>query len=585
MLGVVWGIKYFRCYLYGRKFTVLTDHAALKWSLSVKDPSSRLVRWQMLLSEFEYEVVHKPGKLHINADVLSRAVRFTQGRVMEELSRGKVLEEQGRDEYCKKISDNEEFRRDDEGLLFRVKEKKWQLVVPRTLIKRVKKLVHSDVFAGHSGVDRTIKRSEQMFYWRGMRRDLEKFVRECNVCERLRNPRRAPLCEPYQTTAPGQMIAMDIVGPLPRTARGNTHLLTFVDHFSRYAEAIPIGDTSAKTVAEKFVYEYIVRHGAPERVLTDQGSNFVSELFKGVCKMIGVEKVQTTAYRPSSNGRIERFHGTLIEHVRHYVNERGTNWDKFIPFALAAYRAAIHGATKHSPNYITFGRELTIPFDCDLGPRAEHVYVDDYVMEMRKNLDEASQWVKRKSQKAEEYIRQRTNRGRHLRELNSGEWIYIKEPVVPTGRCKKFYVPWKGPYLVIERKGLVNYLIVKEAGKREVYHIDRLKLLTNKEKPVPGEELDHGENLESVPMAREMKQRVDLYSEEDEDDVEQGCDWRAEEIVDSGTRMTVQREEGLKNEEPAMLPRRSQRIRRAPERYTPDPSSDDEDGSDGSREY
>ena len=144
MLGVVWGIKYFRCYLYGRKFTVLTDHAAIKWSFSVKDPSSRLVRWQMLLSEFEYEVVHKPGKLHINADVLSRAVRFTQGRVMEELSRGKVLEEQGRDEYCKKISDNEEFRRDDEGLLFRVKEKKWQLVVPRTLIKRVKKLVHSD---------------------------------------------------------------------------------------------------------------------------------------------------------------------------------------------------------------------------------------------------------------------------------------------------------------------------------------------------------------------------------------------------------------------------------------------------------
>ena len=229
---------------------------------------------------------------------------------------------------------------------------------------------------------------------------------------------------------------------------------------------------------------------------------------------------------------------------------------------------------------------MTIPFDCDLGPRAEHVYVDDYVMEMRKNLDEASQWVKRNSQKAEEYIRQRTNRGRHLRELNSGEWIYIKEPVVPTRRCKKFYVPWKGPYLVIERKGLVNYLIEKEAGKREVYHIDRLKLCTNKEKPVPGEELKYGENLESVPMAREMKQRVDLYSEEDEDDdEEQGCNSTAEESVYSGTRMTVQREEGLENEEPAMLPRRSQRIRRAPERYTPDPSSDDEDGSDGSREY
>lgn len=98
LLAVVWATRQFRCYLLGRKFTLFTDHAALKWLLSLKDPSSRLTRWALRLVEFEYNVEHKPGRKHTNADALSRAI----GGVTkyEPLSYEIVQREQQRDPWC-----------------------------------------------------------------------------------------------------------------------------------------------------------------------------------------------------------------------------------------------------------------------------------------------------------------------------------------------------------------------------------------------------------------------------------------------------------------------------------------------------
>lgn len=166
---------------------------------------------------------------------------------------------------------------------------------------------------------------------------------------------------------------------------------SYVDHFSRYAEAVPIKEMSAQTVASVLVHQFIARHGAPETLMTDQGTNFTSAVFKQTCRMLGIKNIQTTAYRPSADGRVERLHRhrTLFDSLKRYVNQRGSDWDLHINLVLAAYRSAVHSATGFSPNYLTFGRELSTPFDCDIKPKGFYNTCEEYPRELRRRLQEA----------------------------------------------------------------------------------------------------------------------------------------------------------------------------------------------------
>ncbi|XP_066907612.1 uncharacterized protein [Halyomorpha halys] len=189
--------------------------------------------------------------------------------------------------------------------------------------------------------------------------------------------------------------------------------------------------------------------------------------------MVGTKKIQTTAYRPSSNGRVGRFHRTLMESVSHYVNSKGNNWDLYKSTALAAYRSSIHRGTGYTPNFLTYGRELTLPFECDLQPRA-NIGHHDFLEELTTRLNEAYLFALRTSRRLEEQNARRINQGRRLRELKAGDLVYIKN-ITPLGKCRKFAIPWNGPFRVIERLSPVNYKIERAPGKYDVMHIDRLK--------------------------------------------------------------------------------------------------------------
>src|SRR5580765_8412949 len=129
-----------------------------------------------------------------------------------------------------------------------------------------------------------------------------------------------------------------------RTANRNNkrkqNLLTFQDSLTKFSKAIPIPNQEANTISKEFVTKIVLEHGIPEKILTDQGTNFLSEIFKNTCKILKIEKIQTTAYHPESNGALERSHRTLAEYLRHYINEDQTDWDEWIPFAMFTYNTA-----------------------------------------------------------------------------------------------------------------------------------------------------------------------------------------------------------------------------------------------------
>ena len=354
LLTIVWGCKYFREYLYGRKFTIVTDHRPLTWIFSVKDPSSRLLRWRLKLEEYEYEVTYKKGSSNTNADALSR-IHVTKGH-----------------------TDN----LDGESEL--TKEEKQAIL----------KEMHNKPLGGHLGMNRTYERMKLFTTWPGMKQELEEYIKQCETCQKNKITQNKTKMPMKITTTPDvvwEKCALDIVGPLNQTTEGNKYVLTFQDELSKYTLALPIKQQDAVTVAKVFVEEIALKFGIPQMILTDQGSNFMGEVFTNVCKLLKIKKLKCTAYHPQSNGSLERYHRVLVEYLRCFILEDQSNWDKWLPYATFVFNTTPHTATGYTPHELLFGRKPNIPGMLQKeSPETQYTY-DKYIKELQSRLQSSYQ--------------------------------------------------------------------------------------------------------------------------------------------------------------------------------------------------
>ena len=179
-----------------------------------------------------------------------------------------------------------------------------QIVVPDVLRDEVLSDLHEGAVGGHFGIDKTLARLKERFYWPGHFKDVRDWCANCSTCATRKNPSpksRAPL-KNIVTGYPLQMVAMDIVGPFPESLAGNTYVLVVADYFTRWTEAYPIPNQEATVVARKLVDEFFCRFSPPEQLHSDQGRNFESEVISEVCKLLGVVKSRTTPYHPQLDG-------------------------------------------------------------------------------------------------------------------------------------------------------------------------------------------------------------------------------------------------------------------------------------------
>ena len=153
------------------------------------------------------------------------------------------------------------------------------------------------------------------------------------------------------------------MGPLPLTESGNKYIIVFSDYLTKWPEAFAIPNQSTQTIAELFVEQIVCRHGPPLELLSDQGANFQLNLVAEICKICDMHKVSTMAYHPQTDGLVERFNKTLPAILPMYISSNQRDWDKFIPFALFAYRTSIHESTKESPFYLLYKRNPRLPID------------------------------------------------------------------------------------------------------------------------------------------------------------------------------------------------------------------------------
>jgi len=187
------------------------------------------------------------------------------------------------------------------------------------------------------------------------------------------------------TDTPGQAfdkVALDIVGPIRCTQKGDLYLLTMQDLLTKYSIAIPLPDTKAET--DGFIHNFICRFGCPKSILTDQGTNFTSLLMKSIAKKFRIQHFRTSAFHLQPNGSLERFHLVLLEYPKCFINKH-ENWDDLIEQANFLYNTSVHESTKYTPHELMFGRtaHVSSQFSYDEDPETYNRYFTNLFNDIR----------------------------------------------------------------------------------------------------------------------------------------------------------------------------------------------------------
>ena len=501
-LAAVSAVKEFYPYLYGFPFTLITDHNPLVSLKGLKDIGGRLSRWIIFLQQFNMEFRYKPGKEHSNADCMSRyfpqdapLISFASQLDLNDME--SIKQAQAADAQLIELSKALKTSRPPkglerlyrtavmkEGVLYRKYRKTskdepiLQLLVPTNMKLLVLRELHDQ--SGHLGITKTLDKVRSRFYWTGYEADIERHIQECVKCQQRKMPQPscpAPLGT-IEANYPFQKLSWDLMGP----SKQYRYILVVSDIFTKWVEVFPLERTDSKTLASALVNEVICRYGVPSVLHSDQGSNFTSEVMKEVCSLLGIKRTQTSAYHPQGNGQTERFNRTLEAMLAKSVEEHQSDWSDYIPKLMMAYRTSVHETTKLSPFFLNFGRSPCLPIDVMMGRGEAHDgagsrKVSDYTRQLRNTLKVAYDTVRSNVLRSKQKQKVNYEKDGISEEFSVGDRVWLFIPAVKTGRTKKLASLWRGPYMVIDRTGHVNYRIqLIGTTKTLIVHRNRLKL-------------------------------------------------------------------------------------------------------------
>lgn len=428
LLAISWGVKKFRHYLYGRHFTIFTDHQPLVHFKNMANDNSAIMKLKLELEEYDFDIKYKPGKINANADALSR---------------------------CFLVVSTD----DDEK-------------------QNLMKEFHTSKLGGHRAFDKTVEKIKSHGYtWNKINQDVKNFIKHCKSCQsnKLYKKSKFPMTITDTPSYPWEKCCVDIVGPLPKTVSQNEYILTFQCNFTKFILTIPLKTQSATEVAEAMVSDIILRFGIPKVILSDQGANFMSKVFRNFCSLFQIRKIRTSAYHPQSNGSLERFHRTLKEYLRHFIDNNQDNWDDLLKFAEFAHNNTKHNVTGFHPSELVFGRKMNVPSSI-MKPQASSAFYshDDFLAVLRNNLKQSFKIAAENLTKTKVTQKKRHDNNLNVPNFQIGDAVLLLNETARQGRSKKLGPQWVGPYTIIDKIGDINFKI--KMGKTiKVVHGDKLK--------------------------------------------------------------------------------------------------------------
>jgi transposase InsO family protein len=341
---------------------------------------------------------------------------------------------------------------------------------------------HDSPNSAHLGEAKTYERLADLYYWKGMAADIKQYVASCLKCAQRktynrRQSQNIPLLSLLFPALPFEALGIDVLGPLPRTKSGSKYILVITDHFTRWPMAFPMRNQKSATIATLLVERVFCEHGYPATLLSDQGSNFLSNLIAAVLKLFAVKKLTTSAYHPQTNGLTERFNHTLCTMLSHYVNRQTDNWDEYLPYVLLAYRSAPSATTRAAPFYLLYGRLPRMPLDHILSPSQPIVHLDhsaaaEYMLNLSERLKRAHDMVTQRERQIADHRREHTARLDSTGSIPRnalGQLVFVDSRATKPHTSRKLTARWEGPYkVVLVHKNRVNYWVQRCSVKGEL---------------------------------------------------------------------------------------------------------------------
>lgn len=463
LLGIFKAVKHFRHAVEGREFHVLTDHKPLlqAFSKSAEMSSPRQIRQLAYISEFSTDIRHVAGHDNPVADVLSRieTIAFPLRMETEEIAAAQA-EDQELPLLLNSSSTSLQLQKfllsgSSSVIYCDVSGGTIRTYVPRVLRERIFQLAHS---LSHPSARITRHTIAQQFVWPSMNKDITQWCKMCLPCQRSKVQRHTKLL-PEKIPVPDRRfehIHLDLVGPLP-PSRGARYLITMVDRFTRWPEAIPVADATADTVARAVFSHWVARFGAPRFITTDRGSQFEAALFAALVKLLGSTRCRTTAYHPAANGMVERWHRALKAAL---MCQENREWVDILPTVLLGLRTCLKEDLKGSAAEMVYGSTLKVPaefFDSEELDANPQVFLEEFRRIMRRLRPKPT---------AHHIKGQLFN----YKDLYSCTHVFLRQ-----GMTKRpLDQPYQGPYRIIERLSDRVFAIEVNGGVSHV-SVERLK--------------------------------------------------------------------------------------------------------------
>jgi len=442
--------------LEGKSFTIYCDHKPLTFAYKQRNEKAcpRQLRHLQFISQFSTDIRHIKGADNIIADTLSRIEE------LESIDYDKIADSQATDDELHRL------RQGNTSLNLRAHtlpsgKTLWCDISTQNIRPYIPQRYRSSIFhqihgLAHPGVKATVKQVTSKFVWPSIRQDIRKWAQACHGCQKSKVTRHTKtehgaFQEPDERFT---VIHIDLIGPLP-PSDGKIYCLTCIDRFTSWMEVIPIGSITAETVAKNFYNHWITRFGVPIQVITDQGRQFESELFRSLAKLCGAKITHTTPYHPQCNGKIERLHRTLKAAMKAH---QSLKWTDTIPTILMGLRAALKDDGSYSIAQMVYGKTIRLPGE--FFEESKTIEPESFTSNLQKQMRALRPVKMEKHSRQSIFV--------HA-DLKTCTHVFVR-----TDRVKKPLDPaYTGPYKIIKRTP--KWFILDMKGRNSTISLDRLK--------------------------------------------------------------------------------------------------------------